>query len=315
MSALPLRERFDLRRFSRGEKAVDGPVKLNHRRIFILPYQRGLGLGVLLLILILVATNYNNNLSFILCFLLAGIGLLSTFYSYRNLAGLNIRANRAEPVFAGSTAVFPLLLENPTRQPRFSVNLNLHNGTSVELDLPAEIATPAALTLTAQRRGWLNMPTVTVSTVFPLGVHRAWSPLNLKQRLLVYPQPSSAMLPFPEAPGEQGGKDANADDFHGFHAYQPGDSLRRIHWKAVARGQGVMVKEYRGEPDETVYLDWNVTPGPDIEARLSQLCRWVIDAEQAGMLYGLRLPGIDLAPASGQDHYRRCLETLALWHL
>ena len=32
------------------------------------------------------------------------------------------------------------------------------------------------------------------------------------------------------------------------------------------------------------------TPGRDLEERLSQICRWVLEAEAAGMRYGLELP-------------------------
>ena len=81
----------------------------------------------------------------------------------------------------------------------------------------------------------------------------------------------------------------------------------------MAKGQGVHVKEYRGEENSLIYLDWQQTPGFDVETRLSQLCRWVLDAEKTGSTYGMRLPGVDIKPASGLAHMRLCLESLALF--
>jgi len=51
--------------------------------------------------------------------------------------------------------------------------------------------------------------------------------------------------------------------------------------------------------------------GLDVETRLSQLCRWVLDAEQAGQRYGLRLPGTTLTPDHGPAHQQACLAALA----
>ena len=313
MAALTLRERFDPRRFLMGEKALVGPVVLSHRRIFILPNLRGLGLALLLSIQLLVAINYNNNLSFILTFLLASIALLGLFYGFRNLAALRIRAGRVEPTFAGDTASFEIYLDNPTPLHRIALQITKKDAVPVLLNIAPAVSIPVRLPVKTKRRGWLYLPTVTVSSTFPLGLFRAWSPVNLQVRALVYPKPASSGLPFPERLGQGEHKRQNADDFRGFQNYQPGDALRRIYWKGVAKGQGVRVKEYHGEDRSELHLRWMQTPGFDAEARLSQLCRWVIDAEQSGLHYGLELPGTHIAPATGANHFRRCLEALALF--
>jgi uncharacterized protein (DUF58 family) len=310
---LSWRERFDLRRFFKGEKAVDGPVVLNHRRIFILPNRYGFGLALLLLIQTLVATNYSNNLAFILSFLMASIALVAILHGFRNLAGLVVRPGRVEPVFAGEEALFELFLENRGSFPRVALKLATRSTSPRLLDVPARSDHPVRLPIPAPQRGWMTMPMLTIASTFPLGLFRAWSLLNLPLRALVYPAPAPVGLPFPEQLGQGQGQLFNADDFRGFQSYQPGDPLRRIHWKGVAKGQGVLVKEYRGERQSELILDWNRTPGNDVELRLSQLCRWVLDAERAGLSFGLRLPGVTIPPALGAAHGRRCLEALALF--
>jgi uncharacterized protein (DUF58 family) len=157
---------------------------------------------------------------------------------------------------------------------------------------------------------------VTVFSTYPLGLFYAWSPLRFNSQALVYPKPSSLELPFPDAPSgdaEQGLSHKGVDDFYGLQAYQMGDSIKHIHWKAYAKGQGLYSKQYSGANKAAeVWLHYEDTPGHNTEQRLSQLCRWVIDAERADMRYGLVLPTIKLPPDRGATHYRQCLEALAL---
>ena len=100
--------------------------------------------------------------------------------------------------------------------------------------------------------------------------------------------------------------------FAGHRIYQLGDSPKRVDWKASSREQGLLIKQYHGAAQRTLWLDWEATPGADAEQRISQLTRWVIDADACGLRYGLRLPAQTLAPDTGEHHYRRCLQALAL---
>jgi uncharacterized protein (DUF58 family) len=315
MAPSPLRP--DFRRFFQGERPSDGPVTLSHRRIYIIPNWRGLALALLLLVQWLAAINYSNNLAFILTFLLVAIALLAMIHGFRNLAGLRLRPRKSAPVFAGDQAAFELILENPTPLPRLAIRLKAKNAEPVRLDIPAEDKLSAALKIGAERRGWLDPGTVTVHSEFPLGIFYAWSPLNFKERILVYPQPSADRLPFPvsEGYGKTQRRKQSADDFYGFQAYRPGDPLKRIHWKGLAKGHDPQVKQYSGEEADILHLAFDTTPGADGEARLSRLCRWVLDAEAAGLRYGLDLPGTRLAPGSGAEQRRQCLEALALCEL
>jgi uncharacterized protein (DUF58 family) len=103
------------------------------------------------------------------------------------------------------------------------------------------------------------------------------------------------------------------DDFAGLRAFHPGDPPRHIAWKAYAREQGLQVKVYAGTAVTSHSFDWESLSGLGIEARLSQLCRWVEDAYAAGRAFGLRLPGVEIAPNVGPGHRQRCLTALALF--
>jgi uncharacterized protein (DUF58 family) len=161
------------------------------------------------------------------------------------------------------------------------------------------------------------MGTVTVFSTYPLGLFYAWSPLRFNVKTLVYPKPSALELPFPEFPSadaDQGASHKGADDFYGLQEYQTGDSIKHIHWKAFAKGQGLFSKQYSGAATTAteIWLNYDHALGYNTEERLSQLCRWVIDAEWTEIRYGLVLPHLKLMPDHGLTHYHQCLEALAL---
>lgn len=312
---LTLRQRFSLGRFIRGEAPSSGAIILNQRRVFILPTRRGLGFALLIVIVLLIAFVYNNNLAYMLDFLLASIFFVSILHSYNALAGLVIRSGQHQPVFVGDKAGFNFTLQNPINLHRFAVSIQLQGV--YEIDIEPLQTQNVTLYVEALKRGWQACDTVTVFSCYPLGLFRAWSPLRFDSRILVYPQPASMELAFPENGAAEAGTRSQRlrgdDEFHGLKTYQPGDAIRQIHWRAYAKGRGLHSKQYASSGSHEFWLDYAQTPGRDIEERLSNLCRWVIEAERAGLSYGLSLPGTKLLPDNGREHYQACLQALALF--
>ena len=93
------------------------------------------------------------------------------------------------------------------------------------------------------------------------------------------------------------------------------DSPRQVDWKAYAREAPLLVKEYVQGASELRIFDFAQLGALDQETRLSQLARWVVDAEAHGERYGLMLPGAQIAPDRGPEHRHRCLATLARFGL
>ena len=300
--------------------ATRGAVTLGRRRIFILPTRQGLGFAALLAAMLLGSANYNNGLGYVLTFLLGAVALVSILHTYANLAGLRLRPAPSEPVFAGDPATFALVMDNRGGRARYALVTRYQPGPdagdkAVESMLEPDSARRVDLIAPATTRGWLTLDRVTVASRFPLALFRAWSPLRAGLRCLVYPRPGGD-LPLPEsnAPAHREGAStaAGREDFAGLRDYSPGDSPRQIHWKAVAREQGVPVKVFSGSGAAEVMLDFDVAGPGGTEARLSQLTRWVLDAHVRGIRYGLVLPGLRLAPALGETHRNACLRALAV---
>jgi len=300
------------RRIGRGTR----PIILHQRRIFILPTGYGLLYGLTVGVMMVASANYNNNMGFVLAFALAALGMIAIIHTYRNMAGLSLGPGRAGAVFCGETARFNVVVDNHSSQTRYSVYVQTADGRSTITDVAAGSSTTVQLAQPAARRGVLRLGTITIQTCYPLGLFRAWSHVQLDMQALVYPRPAAGSRPPPLKGARQGrrpGRGAGTEDFVGLRAYAAGDSLRHVHWKAVAREQEMMTKQFSDTEAAAQWLDWDELTGLDTEARLSQLCRWVLDADRAGVRYGLRLPGQVLEMGAGDAHRARCLQVLALF--
>ena len=306
------------RRWFYGYRAPEqGVIVLSHRRVYILPARLGLMFGATLLIMLIGSINYVLSLGYMLTFLLAGMGVAGMVHTVRNLARLAIQPGRVEPVFAGEAAQFRLHLENAAPWERPAVMLrHAPSGAQMVADVPASGGLEVVLPIPATRRGWLPIGRVTLETRYPIGLFRAWSYIEPDLRALVYPRPEASPLPAPAAEAATGAMQASArgtEDYAGLRGYQPADSPRHIAWKAVARSEHMLTKQFSGQASARLWLDWSLLPAAlDTEQRLSRLAGWVLEAERRGLRYGLRLPGTEIEPGQGDAHHAACLMALAL---
>lgn len=290
-------------------------VELSQRRVFILPTRQGGAFGLALLVMLLAAINYQNSLAYALAFLLIALALVTLLHTWRNLAGLQLRAAAAEAAHVGQSAGFHVLLES--RRPRPAIALGWVGEPSTLLDVPAGGALDVPLSLAASRRGWLRAPRLRVETRFPLGLWVAWSWVDLQQRALVYPRPAEGLPTFSHEGGEGGQArpvGEGLDDFRGLRPYQPADGRRRLDWKAYARGQGLRVKDFAAQAGDRCLLDLAQLAGP-LEERLANLCAGVLRFSEQGVTFELRLATERLGPAIGRAHRDACLRALALYGL
>lgn len=292
-------------------------VQLNQRRIFIMPDRVGAAFTLLLVLMLLAGINYENSLAYGLTFLLAAIFVIAILHTYRNFSGLVLKAGASGAVFAGEQARFRVRLES-VEHAHQAIALGWPGQPLQTLDIAPGGECECLLGLPTQRRGWLRAECMRVESRFPLGILVAWSWVDLDQSVLVYPHPQEGDLPLAAGAGsdeEEEGRRASsqgADDYQGLRSYQPGDSRRRLHWKAFSRGQGLLVKDFAALSGRDLWLDFQALGG-DVEARLSLLCHWVLQLDARQQPYGLRLPGCELAPDYGEAHRDSCLRALALY--
>ncbi len=293
-----------------------GTIILVQRRVFILPTRQGLLFAGVIVLMLIGSVNYDLSLGYILAFLLGATGIQSMLHTFRNLAHLRIAPGRVQPVFAGEQAQFQIRITNSARVYRYSIGVTRDHRVADYVDVPPGEEAVATAAVPAGRRGWLRPGRLTLFTFFPVGLFRAWSYADLDMHCLVYPAPASPGLPLPPpvAGGGEGGLHGHGqDEFSGLRPYRPGDSPRHIAWKAVARDDTLLTKQFAGRADAELWLAWDLLPpAMDIEQRLAHLVRWVIDADHRDLVYGLRLPGLTIPIAAGSAHRTDCLRALAL---
>ncbi len=291
------------------------PLTLERRRIYILPTRQGFVFGALLLAMLLASLNYNNSLGLALTFLLAGVGLVTMHFCHRNLLETGIRFAGAAPVFAGEEVWFQIALDRNVATPRYNLRLNAGSYETDAVDLASDAHITLMLPVPTQTRGLFTLPRFGISTTFPLGLFRAWAWVYADLSAVVYPRPAQSDLR-PRSEYDEIGDGGNVDegdlDFAGLRLFRPGDPPRRIAWKAFARDGQLQIKQFSGSETSPRWIDWDALAGMELEARLEQLCQWVVEAQAAGRSYGLRLPERVIAPGLGAAHEERCLTALAM---
>jgi len=287
---------------------------LKRRRIYILPTAFGATFGTMVLAMLLASLNYGANLGFALTFLLAGLGLVVMHHCHNNLLGTHLKFVGAAPVFAGHAAEFRIAVENASATPRYEIELAHERNGSPPVDVPAGRAETVRVTVPTRRRGWATLDRFAVQTRYPARLFRAWTWVHMDARCLVYPRPAPPGRPLPPSSGSgAAGRQSLGDgDFNGLRNAVPGDPPQHIAWKAYARSEVLLVKQFADGDSEPCMLDWDALADLDAEARLSQLARWCLDAAAESRPFGLRLPGRTIALGTGETQLSACLEALAL---
>ncbi len=320
---------FSVRRTTAENRAI------KKERVYIMPTRHGAVFGLMLFAMAIGAINYNNSMAYILTFLLSSLSLVTLLHTCKNLAGILINQAIASPVFAGELAKFPLILDNRNGQLRLSISFikakekwhllaDVLTSTGNEIpiascDVCTNTFNRVELPVKAKQRGLLYAGRIKIFTTFPLGLFKAWSYIDIKQPCLVYPNPAGQST-FPpmkltEAIGIQGNA-SGTDDFIGFRNYQKGDPIKDIAWKAYAQQKGLFIKRFSGSGVDKLHLSWvDVSTLPDVEARLSQLCLWVIEAESQSLQYSLELPEVFIEIDHGDEHLHHCLSALSQYDI
>jgi uncharacterized protein (DUF58 family) len=306
-------------------------VTLTQRTVYIMPTRPGLMLGITLLTLLAASINYQLNLGYLLTFLLAGCALVGMHVCHGTLRGLAMNLIAPHENYAGAASVFDVKLTNFRSATRYGIGLRVLTPQAADApdrqarwawtDVPAQGSSILQVAFTPALRGLHRLPTLTAETRFPLGTFRVWTIWRPAAHITVYPAPELNPPPLPAGEPRAGGavsasRSQRTGEFDGVRAYRRGDALKLVVWKKAAKadgqGQGLVVRDTEHAQRHELWLDLAQAGAGGAEQKLSRLCAWVVQADQLGLDYGLRLPARDIKPGSGEAHKRQCLEALAL---
>lgn len=314
---------FARRRFRQWWQArlpLSDTTTLTQRNVYILPTRPGFMMALTLLVLLVGSINYQLNLGYLLTFLLAGSAVVGMHVSHATLRGMTMNLIAPDAQYAGASATIGIVLTNSRRSTRHGIGLAVldwkHEDHWVWTDVPAQGSATVRVAFQPERRGLHRVPPLTAETRFPLGTFRVWTVWRPAAQVLVYPAPELFPPPLPEGePRAGGGAQAriqSTGEFEGVRAYRRGDPLKLVVWKKAAKADELVSRDTQQAQRYELWLDFAQTGAVGTEHRLSRLAAWVLQADKLGLDYGLRLPGQEIAPATGEAHKRRCLEALAL---
>ncbi|HQQ75380.1 MAG TPA: DUF58 domain-containing protein [Pseudomonadales bacterium] len=290
-------------------------IKLHQGNLFIFLSRQGMYFLLLVSLVWIGATNFQNNLAYALSFFLLGVLFVAILQTFSNASGLRLRFIDAAPVLAGDEAVIRFEIASLAAHQQLELAWPEH--MPVTLSVAANEPRVLLLPLHTTRRGWLRPGRLRFQTVYPLGIVRCWSWLDLGVQVLVYPAPVEA--DYRLCSSGQGDEDAGSiiaggDEFFALKPYVEGEARSRIAWKQYAAGRGLFVREYAEWKGSDLMLDFSVMTDADLELRLSKLCYCARQLHQHGRAFGLLLPGAPrLAPAAGDQQLHAVLSALALY--
>lgn len=294
-------------------------LRLDRHNLFIFPSRTGRVYLALVVAIFLLGSNYENNLVLALAYLLFSLFVISIYYGHTNLSGLQLEAIAPQPVCAGQPLRFQLRLLSGARV-RHDLQLDA-DGAVGEYLPQLDDRDQLGISFLTGKRGWLRPGRLRLSSQWPLGLLECWTLLDLQQLGLVYPQPMLCDIqlqaddhqPADSATAASPRQSGGMDEMQGVRPYRPGESLNQIAWKQVARGRGLVSKEFMTPLPAQCWLELQKTPGNTLEERLSRLCYQVQQLAQQQVHYGLLLGQQRISPGSGDTHQTACLTALALY--
>ena len=339
----PLATRFN-RWFAKRAPKSDSAT-LNLRNVYIFFSREGMLFVLLLVITFVAGVNYGNNLVLGLCFYLVSVWLISFHVTFAHVSGLQVRLLEVTMAQAGEPVWVTLQLLSESRQPRRqllisfepqenrAVNKNSKNKPLISTEL-ATTQTSVLLSrlkgeqiirlaVATHSRGKLQLPRLRIKTVYPLGIMRAWSYVYFARSAWVYPKPESfewqaQYLASSSTDLPTGGQYTQGqDDFERLDNYVAGESLARVSWGHVARGQGMFTKHFADPVGYEQRLAYHYMPALTHEQKLAQLAHGVLALAKLEVPFQLQLPNEanDLASTAvigqGEAFAQACLLRLA----
>ena len=288
------------------------PAVIHRRRIYILPTRFGMMLSVILVAMLIAGLNYNSNLGLAFAFLIASLSLVTMHHCNRNLLGLSVDAASEVDAVAGRQTAVRFALRNVSAVDRRDIEIRCFDAAAVGSVIALDGATVIVPAPPAPR-GVRRIEHFELRTLYPFGWFYAWTYVYSAITIFTAPEPRGQRVL--ATAGTHGAsfqsESAGDEDFSGLRTYQPGIPLKHMAWKVLARGGEAAVRSYASLAAQPEWLEWSLLDGLGDEARLSQLALWVDQCDAAQRAYGLRIPGVEIMPASGQAHRLACLRALA----
>jgi uncharacterized protein (DUF58 family) len=290
-------------------------IELNQKQLFIFVSSiGGIYIGVIFC-LYLMANNFVNNSVFMMFFWLLAIIHVTIFHTYRNLSGLRITLHNVTGNFSGDLVEVEFAIRGRKGRKHSDLKIQWPGQPLTRFDVEPDVDTHLKVNLPAGRRGILNPGRFKIFSHYPLSVFQCWSWLDLAIKIPVYPRPSAIeKLPF-SGDSDDGFnyKTQGHEELANLRGYRQGDSLKHVLWKTLAKEQPLQSIEFEQPEGRPLWLDYDELDDIGTEQNLAILSFAILELSMTNNNYGLRLPGVEIEPDSGEYHKQRLLTALAMF--
>ncbi|UCG79292.1 MAG: DUF58 domain-containing protein [Nitrospirota bacterium] len=212
----------------------------------------------------LAAFNTGNNLIYLIFAMMISLLLVSVIASLVNLMKLDAHVELGEPLFANTPFKAAVTFLNHKRIPSYSISVVLPIDVSEKLYAPYVSTGKTVMPvpeLSIFKRGKYMVRSLMLRTGFPFIFLHANKSMDISKEVIVYPEMIDVKKVLSGIEVSDTEREAlvkgNDGDLFSMREYVYGEESRSIDWKASARTQKTMVREYAKSSDRlaSVILD------------------------------------------------------------
>jgi uncharacterized protein (DUF58 family) len=235
----------------------------------------------------LEAYMHNFNLVYITLFFVFAIAFSAGPIGTFNIGRLEPKFDPRGRLFANIEGKLYFSIFNNSKSKAWAIALHVDNlSTPIGAINPKETIS-ASIDIRLPKRGEVSDDECYLQSRFPLSTVRFVLPIEGGYTTLVYPQPKGRPLrSFIQKQSMHFGEER---DFDGLATYSGAEPISRIHWASVAKGE-IAVKTFAHEQHTQRLIFRFMDIATDDEARLSQLCLWVLECEKSQQDFTIEMP-------------------------
>jgi len=291
----------------------------------------GLKFAFFFSVVLFAAVNTGNNLTYLIFSALCGAVITSWTLSWMSMRSLEVKLRLPNEAYAGEeTRIDFLVSKGRALLPARSLAFSLRPAPSAEgthQPYALRIAQGESRRISGlyrfHERGKYRIAGVDVRCGHPFGIISLSRRFRLEHEMLIYPRIMPIEEMFERRKEGLALRDAQLRGHGGgllnVRPFVPGDDYRRLHWKASAKLERMMLKEFAHEEGQAIWLHFNpmrrsapaAGDGEIFELAVSVAASVAYHGRRLGLRILLSAPGLRLAPGRQGDYVRFFLDYLS----
>ncbi len=242
---------------------------------------------VLLFGLFMEAYMHDFNLVYITLFFVFSLAFSAGPIGILNLGHLEASYLRPGRLFVRHEGFITIEVYNNSTTTSWSVTLH-HENTVLPLEqIKGETSKTLQLPVTPDNRGIFIHKNCYLESKYPLSTVRLVMKIKESYECTVYPEPKG--LPLESFLEQEETYYGDEKEFDGLREYDGSQKLSHIHWPSVAKGD-ISVKVFSKETQTDKLVFDFYSAATEDEARLCQLCLWVLECEKKNLPFMIQMP-------------------------